>query len=51
MEATEVVSSVSQNALLIATSADEFGGYIYPIVGIAFLATVILFFSPPLVDK
>ena len=49
---TDMASSVvAQNANLIATSADEFGGYGYPVVGIALLATVILYFSPPLADE
>ena len=51
MEATEIVSSVAQNAQLIATNADEFGGYFYPVAGIALLATLILYLSPPLADN
>jgi hypothetical protein len=50
MEATEVVSSVVQNANLIATSADDFGGYFYPINGLIILGFIILYFSPPLSD-
>ena len=44
-------SFVAQNANLIATSSDDFAGYRFPIFGIACLAAVILFFSPPLADE
>ena len=44
-------SVVAQNANLLATSADDFAGYRFPIFGIACLAAVILFFSPPLADE
>lgn len=43
-----VVSSVAQNANLIATNADEFGGFFYPVAGIGLLAALILYLSPPL---
>lgn len=49
--ATEIMSSVAQNAQLIATNADEFGGYFYPVAGLALLATLILYLSPPLADN
>ena len=49
METVDVaVSTIAQNANLIATASTDFGGYTYPIVGIAFLGAVILYFSPPL---
>ena len=51
VEATELISSVAQNAQLIATNADEFGGYFYPVAGIGLLATLILYLSPPLADN
>jgi hypothetical protein len=51
MESAEVISSVAQNANLIATSVNEFGGYAYPIAGLGFLAFIILYFSPPLSEK
>jgi hypothetical protein len=51
VEATEIISSVAQNAQLIATNADEFGGYFYPVAGIGLLATLILYLSPPLADN
>lgn len=48
----EIATSViAQNANLIATSADDFAGYRFPIFGIACLAATILFFSPPLADE
>ena len=50
VEATEVVSSFVQNANVIATNADEFGGYFYPVAGIALLSALILYLSPPLSD-
>jgi len=49
---TDLASSVvAQNANLIATSADDFAGYSYPVIGIACLAAIILYFSPPLADE
>lgn len=50
IEATEVVSSFVQNANVIATSADEFGGYFYPVAGLGLLSALILYLSPPLSD-
>ena len=44
-------TNVAQNANLIATSAGDFGGYAYPIVGLGFLAAFILYLSPPLADE
>lgn len=43
-------SVIAQNTNLIATNADEFGGYFYPVAGIALLAVLILYLSPPLAD-
>lgn len=49
---TDIASSaVAQNANLIATSADDFAGYSYPVIGLACLAAVILYFSPPLSEE
>lgn len=47
----DVVSSFVQNANVIATSAGENGGYFYPVAGLAFLAAIILYLSPPLADE
>ena len=44
-------TAIAQNANLIATSADDFAGYFYPAFGIAILAAIILYFSPPLADE
>jgi len=44
-------TAIAQNANLIATSADDFAGYFYPAFGIAILAGIILYFSPPLADE
>jgi hypothetical protein len=51
VEATEFVSSVAQNTNLIAATSDDFGGYVYPVIGIGLLATLILYLSPPLADE
>lgn len=48
MEATEIVSSVAQTTNMVATSADAFGGYFYPVTGLALLGALILYLSPPL---
>lgn len=45
-----VSNALSQNANLIATNADAFGGFFYPIAGLALLAALILYLSPPLAD-
>jgi len=50
VEAADAVSSFASNANVIATNADEFGGYFAPVAGIALLAVLILYLSPPLVD-
>jgi hypothetical protein len=49
--ATELVSAVVQNTQMLATNADEFGGYFYPVAGLGLLATLILYLSPPLSDN
>jgi hypothetical protein len=49
--ATEIMTAVAQNTQMIATNADEFGGYFYPVAGIGLLATLILYLSPPLSDN
>jgi hypothetical protein len=52
MEHADVaLSQVASSANLIATSAGENGGYFYPVAGIAFLAALILYLSPPLADE
>lgn len=52
MESVEVAVTnvIAQNANLIATNADEFGGYFYPVAGLGLLAALILYLSPPLAD-
>lgn len=42
---------VYNNANLIATSAEENGGYFYPVAGLGLLAALILYLSPPLVSN
>jgi hypothetical protein len=42
------ISNIAANANLIATSADDNGGYFYPVAGIGLLAALILYLSPPL---
>jgi hypothetical protein len=53
MEAAAVPSSdaVASVSSLIATSAGDNGGYAFPVIGIALLATLILYLSPPLADE
>lgn len=49
VELTESVNSfVAQNSNVIATSAGDFGGYFYPVVGLTLLGALILYLSPPL---
>lgn len=45
------LNDIAANANLIATSVSDNGGYLFPVVGIAFLAATILFLAPPLVDE
>jgi hypothetical protein len=45
-----LTNAIAQNSHLIATSADENGGYFYPVAGLALLAALILYLSPPLAD-
>ena len=45
------VSQVAANANLIATSAGDNGGYLFPIVGLGLLGATILFLSPPLASE
>lgn len=45
------ISNVASNANLIATSVSDNGGYLFPVVGIGFLAAIILFLAPPLLDE
>mmetsp|Transcript_9281 Transcript_9281/g.15550 ORF Transcript_9281/g.15550 Transcript_9281/m.15550 type:complete len:93 (-) Transcript_9281:162-440(-) len=49
--ADNVVSNVAANANLIASTADDFGGYLFPIIGILSLGAIILYLAPPLADE
>jgi hypothetical protein len=52
IEGTDIaISNVAANANLIATSAADNGGLLFPVVGIGFLAAIILFLAPPLLDE
>jgi hypothetical protein len=42
------ISHVASNSNMIAASVNDFGGYFYPVAGLALLATLILYLSPPL---
>lgn len=44
-------SNVAANANLIASTAGDFGGYFFPVIGIGALAALILFLAPPLADE
>ena len=48
---TVAISDIASNANLIATSSDDFGGALFPILGIGLIAATILFLSPPLADE
>eukprot|EP00527_Entomoneis_sp_CCMP2396_P009446 CAMPEP_0198139000 /NCGR_PEP_ID=MMETSP1443-20131203/2329_1 /TAXON_ID=186043 /ORGANISM="Entomoneis sp., Strain CCMP2396" /LENGTH=92 /DNA_ID=CAMNT_0043800967 /DNA_START=77 /DNA_END=355 /DNA_ORIENTATION=- len=47
----DAVSTFVQNANVIATSSDDFGGAFLPVAGISSLAVLILYLSPPLADE
>jgi hypothetical protein len=44
-------SSVAASSNVLASSVTDFGGYLFPVFGIAALAALILFLAPPLVDE
>ncbi len=44
------VSNVAQNANLVASNVQDFGGYLFPVFGLLSLGALILFLSPPLAD-
>ncbi|GFH61343.1 hypothetical protein CTEN210_17819 [Chaetoceros tenuissimus] len=51
MEGSDIaVSNVAQNANLVASNVQDFGGYLFPVFGILSLAALILYLSPPLAD-
>jgi hypothetical protein len=45
------VSQIAANANLIATSVNDNGGYLFPVVGLGLLGATILFLSPPLASE
>jgi hypothetical protein len=45
------VSNVAANANLIASTAGDFGGYFFPVIGIGAVCALILFLAPPLADE
>lgn len=51
VEMVDAASNFAQNANVIATSANEFGGFFYPVAGLGLIATLILYLSPPLADE
>jgi hypothetical protein len=44
-------AAAASSNVLLATSSSDFGGAFYPVAGIALLATLILYLSPPLSDS
>ncbi|KAL7579848.1 hypothetical protein ACA910_004860 [Epithemia clementina (nom. ined.)] len=53
VEAVDVdaISTIAQSTNMIASSAGDFGGYFYPILGLGLVSALILYLSPPLVDE
>eukprot|EP00542_Grammatophora_oceanica_P016877 CAMPEP_0194040670 /NCGR_PEP_ID=MMETSP0009_2-20130614/12632_1 /TAXON_ID=210454 /ORGANISM="Grammatophora oceanica, Strain CCMP 410" /LENGTH=92 /DNA_ID=CAMNT_0038683881 /DNA_START=66 /DNA_END=344 /DNA_ORIENTATION=+ len=51
IEADVAVSSIANNANLIASSVTDFGGYLFPVFGLLSLGGIILFLAPPLADE
>eukprot|EP00428_Durinskia_dybowskii_P025819 CAMPEP_0170232398 /NCGR_PEP_ID=MMETSP0116_2-20130129/15940_1 /TAXON_ID=400756 /ORGANISM="Durinskia baltica, Strain CSIRO CS-38" /LENGTH=92 /DNA_ID=CAMNT_0010483183 /DNA_START=96 /DNA_END=374 /DNA_ORIENTATION=- len=44
-------SEVAATSNMVASSVTDFGGYLFPVFGIASLAALILYLAPPLVDE
>eukprot|EP00594_Rhizosolenia_setigera_P002829 CAMPEP_0178939436 /NCGR_PEP_ID=MMETSP0789-20121207/210_1 /TAXON_ID=3005 /ORGANISM="Rhizosolenia setigera, Strain CCMP 1694" /LENGTH=85 /DNA_ID=CAMNT_0020618279 /DNA_START=278 /DNA_END=535 /DNA_ORIENTATION=+ len=44
-------SNFAANANTVATSVNDFGGYLFPVFGIIALAGLILYLAPPLADE
>ena len=45
------VADIAQNTQMIATSSGDFGGMLFPVVGLTALGGVILALAPPLADE
>jgi hypothetical protein len=50
VEAVEVLSTINDVALTVATTGSDFGGFAGPIAGLGFIAGLIVILSPPLED-
>lgn len=44
-------SSVAATSNMVASSVNDFGGYLFPVFGLGCLMALILFLAPPLVDE
>jgi hypothetical protein len=44
-------STIAQSTQLIASTEGDFGGFLFPIVGLGILAATILALAPPLADE
>jgi len=51
VEAVDAMSTFVQNANVIATNSDDFGGSFIPVAGLTLLGALILYLSPPLSDE
>ena len=45
------VADIAQNTQMIATSAGDFGGALFPVFGLVTLGAVILVLAPPIADE
>merc|ERR1712232_1366831 len=51
VEVMDIVNDVASTSNLVATSASDFGGSYFPVIGLTCLGALILFLAPPLADE
>mmetsp|Transcript_9426 Transcript_9426/g.13556 ORF Transcript_9426/g.13556 Transcript_9426/m.13556 type:complete len:90 (+) Transcript_9426:80-349(+) len=51
MIGVEGIEAVNSASTVVASTVSDFGGYLFPILGIGSLAALILFLAPPLADE
>ena len=44
-------SSVAQSSQMVASNSGDFGGALFPVIGLVLLGATILFLAPPLADE